>query len=193
VRDVSVVAGVLAASLAYAVLRYNVFGDVSVEQIPVFVANKAISVASLAMLGISGVVADKARRKHAGLLGLALALAHLMLSLLVLDPAYLPKHYLETGRMRWNGEASMLAGIVATVLVLWLGHVTTTRPATAQVPGTSLVPGVGRIVLLLVAVHTLLLGYGAWLDVGGWPGAMPPITLLSFAGAIGFVLLRRRR
>jgi hypothetical protein len=95
--------------------------------------------------------------------------------------------------MRWNAETSMLAGVVATVLVLWLGHVTTTRPAGSQVPGTSLVPGVGRVVLVLVAVHTLLLGYGAWVDVGGWPGGMPPITLLSFLGAIGFVLIRRGR
>ena len=77
VPDGKLIAGVLAASLGYAVVRYNVFGGVSADQLPVFVTNKAISVGSLVLLGVSRVVIDKPRRKHLGLIGLALLAARL--------------------------------------------------------------------------------------------------------------------
>lgn len=191
VRDARLVAGVLAASLAYAIVRYNVFGAVSYEHIPVYVANKALSFSSLVLLGLSRLTPDKPRRKHLGLVGLGLALLHVLLSLLVLDPAYLPKHYVAGGRMQWNAELSMLAGSLSTIALLWLAYETATRPLQQQPVGSSLLPGLGRAALALVGVHTLLLGYGVWLDVGGWPAGMPPITMASFALATVFCLKRR--
>lgn len=193
VPDGKLIAGVLAASLGYAVVRYNVFGGVSADQLPVFVTNKAISVGSLVLLGVSRVVIDKPRRKHLGLIGLALALLHVMLSLLVLQPTYLAKLYLADGKMQWFGELSMLTGAIATVLLLWLAYATTTRPLPDQRPGSSLLPSVGRIVLALVAVHNLLLGASVWMNPAGWPGGLPPITLLSFVIATGLCVLPKSR
>jgi voltage-gated potassium channel Kch len=193
-RDVRLAAWVFAASLAYAIARYNVFGTVSVDQIPLYIVNKALSVASLVLLGLSRVVDDKARRKWLGFVGLGGALVHCFMSLLVLQPAYLPKHFKPDHAMQWNAETSMLAGLVSTVVLVWLAWVSNQRPVETQ-RTTSLVPGLGRIALALVAVHTLLLGYTTWPELQKWPGGMPPITLLSFGVAVVTCLLppRRRR
>lgn len=190
-RDLRLAAWVLAASVAYAVLRYNVFGTVSAEQIPIYIANKAISVASLVLLGLSRVVEEKPRRKWLGFVGLGGALVHLMMSLLVLQPAYLPRHFKPDATMKWNVELSVLAGVVSLVLLLWLAYSAGTQPVERQAPKSSLVRGFGRIALALVALHTLTLGYFTWAELGKWPGAMPPITMLSFGIAMVACLLPR--
>ncbi|MBC8069052.1 MAG: hypothetical protein IAG13_12020 [Deltaproteobacteria bacterium] len=192
-HDARLVAGVFMASLAYAVVRYNVFGAVDWQQLPVFVTNKAVSVAGLAMLGISRVVVDKARRKQLGLVGAALSGLHVLLSLMVLEPSYLAKLYLPNGAMTGSAELSMLTGAVATVLLGWLLYATVQRPLDVQSSGVSLVRGLGRFVLVLVAAHVAFIGWAGWLDVATWPGRLPPITLLSFAIALGFCLLPKAR
>ncbi|MFO0634752.1 MAG: hypothetical protein U0168_18060 [Nannocystaceae bacterium] len=191
-RDAKLAAWIVGASLAYAVLRYNVFRGDSWEQLPVFIVNKAISVGSLGMLGASRVVADKARRKRLGLAAFMLAALHVLLSLMVMNPSYIDKMYLPSGRMSWSAELSMLTGAVATSLLMWLAYSTTLRPLDSQQHATSLVPGMARGTLVLVAAHVLYMGYGAWFTPASWPGAMPPITLLSFALALGFFVLPRR-
>lgn len=191
-RDARLAAGVLAASLAYAILRYNVFGSVSWEQLPLFVGNKAISVTSLVLLGMSRVVADRERRKDLGLAGLALALVHVLLSFVVLDRAYLPAQFTDAGKLRWGAEVSMLVGAIATALLLWLAYATLVRAIHEQPHATSLLPGIARWMLVLVALHNLALGYAGWIDTGRWPGTMPPITLLSFLLAAAFCVMPRR-
>jgi hypothetical protein len=192
VRDARLAAGVLAASLAYAILRYNVFGTVSWEQLPLFVGNKAIAVTSLVLLGMSRLVVDRPRRKALGLTGLSLAIVHVLLSFVVLDPAYLGSHYLDTGRLRWGAEVSILTGALATALLLWLGYTTAIKPVERQSGALGLLPGIARMMLVLVAVHTAALGYVVWFDTSTWPGTMPPITMLSSLLAIAFCVLPRR-
>jgi hypothetical protein len=192
-HDARLVAGVFMASLAYAIVRYNVFAAVDWQQLPMFVTNKAISVAALVMLGVSRVVLDKGRRKRLGLIGAALAGLHVLLSMMLLEPAYLPKLYLSGGTMTGGAELSMLAGAIATVLLGWLLYVTVQRPLETQSSGTSLVRGLGRFALVLSAAHVAFIGWAAWLDPARWPGGLPPITLLSFAIAVGFCLLPRAR
>lgn len=192
-RDAKLAALVTALSLVYAIVRYNIFRGDSWEQLPVFIVNKAVSVAALVLLGASRVIADKGRRKRLGLLGFLFTALHLVLSLMILNPEYMSKMYLPTGRMTWSGELSMLTGSVATVLVTWLAYTTTLHPLDRQTDSTSLVPGMARIVLVLAAAHVLYMGYGAWFAPSTWPGGMPPITVLSFALACGFFVLPKRR
>jgi len=192
VRDARLAAGVLAASLAYAIVRYNAFGSVSWEQLPLFVGNKAIAVTSLVLLGMSRVVADRERRKDLGLAGLAFALVHVLLSFVVLDRAYLPAQFTDAGKLHWGAEVSMLVGAIATALLLWLAYATLLRPIDRQAHATSLLPGIARWMLVLVAVHNLALGYAGWIDTERWPGTLPPITLLSFLLAAAFCVMPRR-
>lgn len=185
-------AGVLLASLAYAILRYNVFGTVAWEQLPLFVGNKAIAVTSLVLLGLSRLVTDRERRRDLGLLGLALAFVHVLLSFIVIDPAYLPKMFGATGTLRWNAETSMLAGTIATALLLRLAYASLQKPIERQQHATSLVPGIARVMLFFVAVHAATVGYGVWIAPSTWPGSMPPLTAWSFLLAAAFCVLPRR-
>jgi hypothetical protein len=114
-----------------------------------------------------------------------------MLSLMVLDPAYLPKLYLPDGKMTGTAEAAMLVGAVAAMLLGWLLYRTAERPVDTQLRGASLVRGLGRVALLLVAVHVACIGWAGWFDIASWPGGLPPITLISFAAAVLLCALRR--
>jgi DMSO/TMAO reductase YedYZ heme-binding membrane subunit len=40
------------------------------------------------------------------------------------------------------------------------------------------------VALGLTALHIGVLGWQGWFAPSGWPGGMPPITLLSFAAAL---------
>jgi hypothetical protein len=191
-QDARLAAGVFGVSLAYAIVRYNVFGTVDWQQLPVFVTNKAISVASLVMLGMSRIVVDKTRRKKIGLIGAALAGLHVVLSMMLMTPSYLAKLYLPSGTMTGSAELSMLVGAVATILIGWLLYETILQPVGQQTK-SSLVRGLGRFVLILVAAHVAFIGWGAWFDLSKWPGRLPPITLLSAAIAAGFCFMPRSR
>ena len=47
--------------------------------------------------------------------------------------------------------------------------------------------------LLLVAGHAALQGVEVWLHPAGWPGGMPPLTLIGFLAALGAAALAFRR
>ena len=177
------------AAMIYAVMRYNVFGDVAWANIPVYVTNKALSWAGLALFGLSVVSRDKAERRGYGTLAVGAILAHVVMSVLVLNPAYFAKFFSESGRMNGVGEASMLAGVLGCVILAGLF----TANFQAREAGPSLRAGWGRAVLWFSAAHVLIMGFSGWLAPSGWPGYLPPITLWSFVMALYFLLARGRR
>lgn len=190
-RDGKLIASVFAVSLAYAIARYNVFKGVLWEHLPVYVVNKAIAVTAVVLLGLSRRVFEKQRRKQLGLVAALLAAVHVMLSMMVLDPYYMPSMYTPSNVMTLETELSMLSGTLAAGLLLWLGYATATHPLAGQSHGTSLVLGLGRTVLVLLALHVAFYGIAGWVAPSTWPGGMPPLTLLSFLTATGFCLLPR--
>jgi hypothetical protein len=182
-----IAAWVFVVSLTYAVVRYMVFGSVPPSQLPVFLSNKAISVTALVMTGLS-MVTNGSRRAALGAIGAALVLLHVVLSLIVLTPAYLGKLFDTRGTLTAAGEWSMLAGAIAGLIMVRLAR----RPS--DEPGSgSLIPGAGQWILALTALHVLALGYPSWIDPVHWPGHLPPISMLSFLVAVGFLIARRRR
>lgn len=184
VSERRLIAGLTGAGMAYAVVRYNVFKGVPWEQLPVYVSNKAIALVGLLLLGLSRVVQDKGRRKGLGLAGAGFVAVHVLMSLMLAGPEYFPSLYNATGKMTGSAALSMLAGALGSGALLWLFHSTKVRPAEGQQQRTSLVPGLGRALLLFTAVHVALIGVDAWVDLDTWPGSLPPITLLSFAIAV---------
>jgi len=177
------------AAMIYAVVRYNVLGEVAWANVPVYVTNKGLSWAGLALFGLSVVSREKVDRRGYGTLAAGAILAHVVMSVLVLSPAYFTKFFSESGRMNGVGEASMLAGVLGCVV---LGGLYTAN-LQAREAGASLRAGWGRAVLWLSAVHVLIMGFAGWLAPSGWPGYLPPITLWSFLMALYFLLARGRK
>lgn len=193
----------LLACFVYAALRYLVFGDVAVDQLPVFVMNKALSMAGLVLIalavGARPIVRAlpalgwlKADRRALGMAGLGFAGVHTALSLMLLNPAYFGKIYsAAAGRMSLWAELSMLAGAVALALLVWQSRITgngKTGDDAARRASTHR-RWLGTGVLALTLLHVAFMGWPGWLAPGDWPGGMPPITLLSAGVALVGVAL----
>ena len=193
------VAVIFSVCLIYSFIRYITLGPEDVSQLPLYVMNKALSWAGLATIGLSRLLGHAAARKQAGLIGALMIGLHVVMSMLVLKPEYLRKFFDSMNGMKLTGagEASMLAGVLGLGFLAWLLWATA-----AQANGSSdsngngsLLPWVGRAVLICGALHVALMGGDIWFAPEKWAnyGHLPPITLLSFVTAVVFLALRRRK
>jgi len=200
---VLVTAAVFLISVAYTIIRYNVFGGVGAEHIPLYIANKAIALAAAILIGISFIIGPFARfwprifvprlplRKHFGLLGFGLAALHVLLSLIIFDPAYFPKFFAEGGKLTGQAELSMLFGGLA-IFIFSIVSITSLPSVEREMDPKKwlFVQRLGYIAFALVMLHVFVMGYRGWLSPAGWPGGLFPISLISFV-LIAFVLLTR--
>ena len=166
-------------TLAYAVLRYHIIKNVPWEHLPLYTTNKVFAVVGLAGLVGSRLAAGRERRQHYGFAGLWCTTVHVLMSLLLMGQNYFQKFYLETGKLTWQAELSMTAGVLGVGFLLWLLIATLKAESQQQ---TSLVPGIARWALLATALHLVFMGGAGWLNGADWTAAkgLPAITLLAF-------------
>ena len=188
---------IFGAALIYAILRYHIAGNVSWEHFPLFILNKATSLAAVGFIACSYLVGkiirwhdhDKRLRlvviKFCGLMGFFLAGIHAFLSVCLLSPAYYGKYFDPDGRLNLQGELAMTIGVLALFLLM--------APAIATLPMMAKAIGgvrwkrsqrMGYLTLLLVATHLVVLGLKGWLAPKGWHGWMPPISLVAVVFAL---------
>lgn len=198
--------GAVAFCFGYAVLRYNVFKGVEWAHLPLYVANKALALSAVVLVAASYFLGGRAtspqgdcvRRarsaKRLGLTGFSLAALHALMSMTLLSPVYFEKLHSADGKLTLAGEAAMLFG----VLSLWC----LTLPALASLPamnehlgteGWSRMQRMGYWALALNCGHVLAMGASGWLDLAGWPGGLPPITLPAFVVGLAALLTKMIR
>jgi len=194
------------ASLVYAIVRYHLAGDVPWHHFPLFILNKAASLAAVLFVASSYLVGkifkwhdnDPALRlvviKFCGLLGFFLAGAHAFFSLSLLTPAYYAKYFVEGGRLNLQGELAMSVGVIALFFLM--------APAITTLPGMPKALGgwrwkrsqrAGYFALLLVVVHLITLGWKGWLAPKGWHGGLPPISMVAVLAALIPLLVKRKQ
>ena len=187
---------VFGTSLAYSILRYHVASQVSWEHFPLFILNKATSLAAVIFVACSYLIGrvlkwhnDDPRVKlvvikFCGLMGFSLAFIHAFFSVCLLTPAYFAKFFDHDGRLNLVGELGLAAGVVA----LWALAI----PAITTLPMMPKALGgirwrrsqrMGYLCLALVVVHMVVFGLGGWLTPAGWPWGLPPISLLAVTAA----------
>ena len=193
---------VIGLSFAYAAARYVILGDVSADQLPAFILNKALSFAGLALIALAVGARPIASaipwaqwlrtdRRALGMTGLGLSAVHTVLSLMLLRPVYFAKFYVhDSGMMTGLAEGAMLAGTVALVFLIWQSRITASASDPSQQREAAVMRRrLGTIVLALTLLHVALMGGPGWLAPSTWPGALPPITLVSaVVAACGVVL-----
>ena len=190
---------IFSVCLIYSFIRYITLGPEDVSQLPLYVMNKALSWAGLATIGLSRLLGHAAARKQAGLIGALMIGLHVVMSMLVLKPEYLHKFFDSMNGMKLTGagEASMLTGVLGLGFLAWMLWATAEQAngSSDSNGNLSLLPWVGRAVLICGAVHVALMGWDIWFAPEKWEnyGHLPPITLLSFVTAVVFLFLRRRR
>jgi DMSO/TMAO reductase YedYZ heme-binding membrane subunit len=196
---------VFGASLAYAVLRYHLVGDVAWRHFPLFILNKATSLAAVVFVACSYLVGkvihwhdhDRALRlvviKFCGLMGFFLAAVHVLFSLSLLTPAYYGKYFDAAGRLNLQGELAMAVGVIA--LFFLLSPALTTLPMMPKALGGwrwKRSQRAGYVALSLVLVHLVVLGVKGWLAPKGWHGGLPPISLVAAVAALVPLLVKRK-
>ena len=199
-------AAVFGGALLYAIVRYHLAGDVAWAHFPLFIFNKATSLAAVFFVASSYLVGkvihwhdhDKALRlvviKFCGLMGFFLAGIHALFSLALLSPAYYAKFFDTDGRMNLEGEVAMAVGVVA--LFLLMSPAITTLPMMPKAIGGARwkrSQRLGYVALIFVVVHLVVMGVEGWLAPAGWNGGLPPISLVAIIGALIPLLVKGKR
>jgi hypothetical protein len=184
----------------YAVVRYHGFGGVDPGHFPLFILNKALSLAAVFLLTAAVLAPRFARgsaenpaetRSRANAFrssAFCLAALHSLMSLILLSPEYYPKFFLETGRLNAVGELSMLGGTLslACFTIAGLGSF---LPENGL---RRLAPRLGYLGILLTGLHVLVMGVEGWTAPARWHGALPPISLLAFLSVLVAVIRQSR-
>ena len=193
-------------ALVYAIIRYHLAGDVAWAHFPLFILNKATSLAAVFFVASSYLVGkvfhwhdhDKALRlvviKFCGLMGFFLAGVHALFSLALLSPGYYGKYFLADGRLNLEGEVAMAVGVIA--LFLLMAPAITTMPMMPKAIGGQRWKRnqrAGYFALVFVMVHLVALGLRGWLAPSGWNGGLPPISLVALVAALVPLIAKRRR
>lgn len=187
---------VFGPSLGYAVLRYHVASQVSWDHFPLYILNKATSLAAVVFVACSYLVGrvfrwhndDPATKlvviKFCGLMGFSLAAIHAFFSVCLLTPAYFGKFFAPDGRLNLVGELGLATGVIS----LWA----LALPAISTLPMMPKALGgvrwkrtqrMGYLCLALVACHMVAFGIKGWMAPGEWPWSLPPISLLAVSAA----------
>ncbi len=192
-------------SLAYAVVRYHLAGDVLWRHLPLFILNKATSLAAVIFVACSYLIGkiirwhdhDRALRlvviKFCGLMGFFLAAVHAFYSLSLLSPAYYGKYFDDVGRLNLEGEIALSVGVLA--LFFLLSPAVTTLPMMPKAIGGQRwkrSQRAGYVALALVVVHLVVLGIRGWLAPAGWHGGIPPVSLVAVLVALVPLLVKRK-
>ncbi len=199
-------AAVFGGALGYAIVRYHLAGDVAWAHFPLFIFNKATSLAAVFFVASSYLVGkvihwhdhDKALRlvviKFCGLMGFFLAGIHALFSLALLTPAYYAKFFDADGRMNLEGEVAMAVGVIA--LFLLMSPAITTLPMMPKAIGGQRwkrSQRLGYVALIFVVVHLVVMGVEGWLAPAGWNGGLPPISLVAVLAALVSLIVKGKR
>ncbi len=170
-------------SFFYAFTRYVILGPVSAVQIPLFIMNKAISLSGLVLIVMSFTIeGDRISKIRLGETGFLFTVAHIVLSLLLINEDYFLKFF-DAGEYNLTGGLTLLFGISAFVLLLVIRR---SFKANLQAVLTQKYRFLLKISLLsFLAAHVAVMGWEGWLTPLNWYGYFPPITLISFFIAIG--------
>ena len=189
-------------SIGYAVLRYNIFGEVPWKDLPLYVLNKGISLSSLILLtlnfslgplkNIGLKIPEKwlSARKSMGISGFLLAFIHIFMSISILNPKYYSVYFMADGTLTIEGGLSLLGGILSFVL-LWVYNTSFSSRLREDKKIIAIITSRKFLMyaFFFTGVHLFFLGYAGWGNISAWQGGLPPVSLISFAiFLLGFLI-----
>ena len=201
-KQIIVTVSVIFISYVYAILRYNIFGEVCLTYLPLFISNKAVSFSSVCFIAISFTSRALGRfwpklfrsvldhRKYFGLLGFSLAVIHSIISLLIFRPEYYEKFFSYKGKLTLSGELSMLFGILAFFILGVMAITSVPSIKSSMIKNTWIwtQKNCGYLGLFLIFIHLIMMGYESWVNPALWPANMFPISLFA-AIVVGFAII----
>lgn len=189
-------------SIAYAIVRYNIFGTVPWRDLPLYVLNKGISLSSLILLTINFSLGPLKNmrvkisenflnvRKPVGIAGFLFAFLHIFMSVTLLNPKYYKVFFMETGTLTIEGSLSLLGGILSFAF-LWVYNTRFSSRFNENEKIISIITSRKFLIysMFFTGIHLFFMGYKGWGNISGWQAGLPPISLISFIiFSIGFVI-----
>lgn len=189
-------------SILYAIVRYNIYGGVPWKDLPLFILNKGISLASLILLTINfslgplknlGIkVSDKwlDARKPLGITGFLFAFIHVFMSFSILNPDYYAVYFISDGTLSLRGGLSLLGGIVSFIF-LWVYNISFKPTIKKDKKIIAIITSRNFLIyaMLFTGMHLFFMGYSGWLTPSKWQMSLAPISLISFViFFIGFLI-----
>lgn len=189
---------IISGSLAYATIRYHVFGGVPWIHFPLFVFNKVFALSGFLMLIISSLISLRSNHQNRwyqylyegkDLLGfgsLVLIIIHVFISVAILKPEYYDKFFETDGKLNLTGELSMLFGVMGLAM-MWIVNRFFSLSGAVDPKRKSRKLFKKLISLAIVAgfFHTAIMGFKSWIAPWDWYGYLPPISLLA---SLGFLI-----
>jgi DMSO/TMAO reductase YedYZ heme-binding membrane subunit len=187
---------IFGAALGYSIVRYHFTSEVAWAHFPLFILNKATSLAAVGFVASSYLIGRVFRWhnhdpktklvviKFCGLMGFSLAVIHAFFSVCILNPAYFAKFYEEDGRLNLTGELGLAVGIVA-LWALAMPAITTLPMMPKAIGGVRWKRSqrMGYLCLSLVVAHMVVFGLKGWQTPEKWPWGLPPISMLAVLAA----------
>ena len=189
---------VFGVAVAYSILRYHIAKDIPWSHFPLYIFNKATSLAAVFFVALSYIIGTrKLIRWHTsakvqlvvikfcGLMGFSLAAIHVFCSVCLLNPQYYPAFFNDDGKLNLIGELGLVAGVLAT-WALTMPAITTLPMMPKAIGGARWKRNqrMGYLALALVAGHLVVFGLKGWLAPADWPTGLPPISLLAVIAAL---------
>lgn len=190
------IVALFATSIVYSSIRYIVFAPKNLENLPVFVVNKGVSMAA-ALCFVAAFIQQLRRHRgavrgidpaswfRAGVFG---SIWHIPMALAVLRPSYFKEFFLPSidgaapsGRMSFAGEMVFCFGGLAAGTIYLL---TRQNWSATQRWWLSLAA------MIALQTHVLSMGYCRGLNINASHAYLPPMWLLSAIGVfIGIIVL----
>jgi hypothetical protein len=179
---------IILLSVVYALVRYVAFAPANSEHIPVFILNKAVSMAGALALVAALWHRYRGRAEAAGRyfnLTLVLVVMHVPMSLTVLRPGYFPEFFESDGaRLRLMGEMVFFFGAAALGLT-WL-------LAQGQLVA-KLRDRLGVLLLAVISAHVAAMGACRGIHINAKHAYLPPMWMLSLIALVIALILGVRR
>jgi hypothetical protein len=192
----------MSLSVAYAVLRYHLVGEVPWKDFPFFILNKGLCLGAIILISLNFALGPAKNlglpvpstwlkaRKALGMSAFLFVLMHVLMSFMLFSPAVFGKFFEQNGTLTGVAGISMLAGVMGFV-VLWgynLSFQTFLREDTAFI---GFITSRKFLIwaLMLGGIHLLFMGYAGWIEPASWNGGLPPISLIAFVFfLVGYLL-----
>lgn len=165
-----------AAVLGYAALRYAVLAHHPLASVPLWVVNKAIAVLAVGLVAAASLSPRATWRGWARSAGFAAALAHAAAAVAMLRPSLYASMFEPVAPWRPTAAGAVALGcgaLALAVLVALRGGVLARGSGSRTAARAAAAAGV------LAAAHCAALHLPRWLDPGGWPGGLPPMSLIG--------------
>ncbi|MCF6271023.1 MAG: hypothetical protein L3J41_15020 [Melioribacteraceae bacterium] len=182
-------------SLLYAIVRYNIFGNVPWEEIPFYITNKAISLTVLFLLlfSVTGKTNDNATKSKFWMIIFILISIHVSISFLLLSPVYFKKFYFEN-ELNLTGYLTLFFGISAFtgIVILNIKKLFPNKKNSLVIP-ESLIKNIRTLIPFLLMGHLISMGLKGWLSPHNWFGYLIPISLIAFIVLVSYIIKVKRK